>query len=181
MATKTLENLFHDGLKDIFYAEKKILKALPKMAKGANSEELKLAFQEHREQTEGQLERLEQVFEILGKRAQGKTCPAIDGIIEEGEEILDEYKDSPALDAGLVAAAQAVEHYEITRYGTLKRWAQLLEMREAADLLAKTLQEESLTDEKLTAIAEKQVNLKAMSDDGERGQDRPSASKARKK
>jgi ferritin-like metal-binding protein YciE len=178
MPAKTLENLFHDSLKDIYYAEKKILRALPKMAKGANSEELKLAFERHRDQTEGQVERLEQVFEMLGKRAQGKTCPAIDGIIEEGEEILEEYKGSPALDAGLLAAAQAVEHYEITRYGTLRRWAQLLGMPQAADLLAATLQEESVTDEALTALAEKQVNVEAMADRG--GQSAPGGSKKKR-
>jgi ferritin-like metal-binding protein YciE len=162
MDTKTLENLFPHGLKDIYYAEKKILRTLPKMAKGANSPELKAAFQKHRDQTEGQVERLEQVFELLGRRPQGKTCPAIDGIIEEGQEILEEYEGSSALDAGLLAAAQAVEHYEITRYGTLRRWAQLLGMREAADLFAATLQEESQTDEELTALAEKQVNQQAL-------------------
>ena len=123
MADKNLESLFYDGLKDIYYAERKILKALPKMARGASTDELRQAFEKHKEETEGQVERLQQVFEIFGKRAQGKTCPAIDGILEEGEEVLDEYKGTPALDAGLVAAAQAVEHYEIARYGTLKRWA----------------------------------------------------------
>jgi ferritin-like metal-binding protein YciE len=161
-AEKNLENLFHDTLKDIYYAEKKILKALPKMAKGAQSEKLSAAFEKHREETEGQIERLEQVFEIIGKRAQGKTCPAIDGIIEEGEEILEEYKDTSALDAGLVAAAQAVEHYEITRYGTLKRWAQLLGMKDAVKLLDQNLQEESKTDESLTKLADAQANDKAL-------------------
>jgi ferritin-like metal-binding protein YciE len=161
-AEKNLENLFHDTLKDIYYAEKKILKALPKMAKGAQSEKLSAAFEKHREETEGQIERLEQIFEIIGKRAQGKTCPAIDGIIEEGEEILEEYKDTSALDAGLVAAAQAVEHYEITRYGTLKRWAQLLGMKDAVKLLDQNLQEESKTDESLTKLADAQANDKAL-------------------
>jgi ferritin-like metal-binding protein YciE len=161
-AEKNLENLFHDTLKDIYYAEKKILKALPKMAKGAQSEKLAAAFEKHREETEGQIERLEQVFEIIGKRAQGKTCPAIDGIIEEGGEILEEYKDSAALDAGLVAAAQAVEHYEITRYGTLKRWAQLLGLKDAVKLLDQSLQEESKTDESLTKLADTQANDKAL-------------------
>lgn len=161
-AEKNLENLFYDGLKDIYYAEKKILKALPKMAKGANSEEASAAFEKHREETEGQVERLEKVFEILGKRAQGKTCPAIDGILEEGEEILEEFKDSPALDAGLIAAAQAVEHYEIARYGTLKRWAQLLGLKDAVKLLDETLKEESKTDEALTKIADAQANDKAL-------------------
>ena len=161
-AEKTLDNLFYDTLKDIYYAEKKILKALPKMAKGAQSEKLAAAFEKHREETEGQVERLEQVFEIIGKRAQGKTCPAIDGIIEEGEEILEEYKDTAALDAGLVAAAQAVEHYEITRYGTLKRWAQLLGLKDAVKLLDQNLQEESKTDESLTKLGEAQANDKAV-------------------
>ena len=115
MAEKTLETLFHDTLRDIYYAERKILAALPKMARGAQDPKLKDAFQSHRDQTEGQIERLQRVFEIIEKAPRGKTCPAIDGILEEGAEILEEYKGSPALDAGLLAAAQAVEHYEITR------------------------------------------------------------------
>lgn len=169
MAAKTLDTLFHDTLKDVYYAEKKILRSLPKMAKGANSKELKAAFEKHRDQTEGQVERLEQVFEIIGKRAQGKTCPAIDGIIEEGEEILDEYKGSPALDAGLLAAAQAVEHYEITRYGTLRRWAEMMGMKDAAQLLSQTLEEESRMDEDLTTLADKSLNIKAMEAEGMSG------------
>ena len=124
MAEKTLQTLFHDTLRDIYYAERKILKSLPKMARAAQSPDLKAAFEKHREQTEGQIERLQQVFEIIGKPARGKTCDAIEGILAEGDEIAEEYKDSAALDAGLLAAAQAVEHYEITRYGTLKRWAE---------------------------------------------------------
>jgi ferritin-like metal-binding protein YciE len=119
MATKTLDTLFHDTLRDIYYAERNILKALPKMKRGAQAPALKQAFEDHKAQTEVHVERLQQIFEIIGKRAQGKTCPAIDGIIEEGEEVMSEYKDTPALDAGLIAAALAVEHYEITRYGTL--------------------------------------------------------------
>jgi ferritin-like metal-binding protein YciE len=163
MAQKTLDNLFYDALRDIYYAERKISKSLPKMARGAQSEELKSAFQQHKEETDGQIERLQEVFELVGKRAQGKTCPAIDGIIEEGEEVLEEFKGSPALDAGLLAAAQAVEHYEISRYGTLKRWAKELGIDDAAKLLDQTLQEESHTDELLTEIAEKTVNREAMS------------------
>ncbi len=155
---KTLDDLFYDTLKDIYYAERKILKALPKMARAAASEELKAAFEKHKQETEGHVERLQQVFEILGKRAQGKTCPAIEGIIEEGEEIADEFKGTPALDAGLISAAQAVEHYEITRYGTLKRWAEVLGMQEAADLLDQTLNEESATDEALTGLADTSAN-----------------------
>ncbi len=158
---KTLDDLFYDTLKDIYYAERKILKALPKMAKNAQSPTLKAAFEKHMGETEGQVERLQEVFDILGKRAVGKTCPAIDGIIEEGEEIMEEYKGTPALDAGLLSAAQAVEHYEITRYGTLRRWANELGMSDAADLLSETLEEESATDEALTTLADASVNQKA--------------------
>lgn len=161
MAEKKLDDLFLDTLKDIYYAERKILKALPKMAKAAQSPDLKAAFEKHEDETEGQVERLQKVFEIIGKKARGKVCPAIDGIIEEGEEIMDEFKGSPALDAGLVSAAQAVEHYEITRYGTLKRWAEELGMKDAARLLAQTLAEESKTDEALTGIADAVANQKA--------------------
>lgn len=161
MAEKNLETLFLDTLKDIYYAERKILKALPKMARGAQSAELKAAFEKHRDETEVHVERLQSVFDKLGKRAQGKTCPAIEGILEEGEEILDEYKGTPALDAGLVSAAQAVEHYEITRYGTLKRWAEELGLKDAATLLSATLAEETKTDEALTALADMVANQKA--------------------
>jgi ferritin-like metal-binding protein YciE len=162
MAQKTLDTLFYDTLKDIYYAERKILRSLPKMARAAQSETLKAAFEKHKEQTEGQIERLQQVFEIIGKAPRGKTCEAIDGIIGEGEEIIEEYKDTPALDAGLLAAAQAVEHYEITRYGTLKRWAGVLGLDEAVKLLDATLQEESQTDEDLTAIADAEINEEAL-------------------
>lgn len=155
---KTLDDLFLDTLKDIYYAERKILKALPKMARAATSDDLKAAFQKHKDETEVHVERLQQVFELLGKRAQGKTCPAIDGIIEEGEEIIDEFKGAPALDAGLISAAQAVEHYEITRYGTLKRWAEVLGMKDAVKLLDQTLGEESMTDEALTGLADASAN-----------------------
>lgn len=154
MADPDLSGLFYDGLKDIYYAERKILKALPKMARGAQSEELRAAFQTHKDETEVHVERLQKVFEILGKRAQGKTCPAIDGIVEEGEEILDEFKGAPAIDAGLVASAQAVEHYEMARYGTLKSWALALGMKDAAALLDETLREETKTDELLTSLSE---------------------------
>ena len=162
MAEKTLKDLFYDGLKDIYYAERAILKALPKMARGAQDEQVKAAFQKHKEETQGHVERLQQVFEIIGKRAQGKTCPAIDGIIEEGEEMLDEFKGQPAIDAALVSAAQAVEHYEIARYGTLRRWAETLGMNDAAKLLNQTLDEEAATDEALSQIAESSVNERAL-------------------
>ncbi|MBZ9811164.1 MULTISPECIES: ferritin-like domain-containing protein [unclassified Mesorhizobium] len=159
-----LEDLFLDGLKDIYYAEKKILKALPKMAKGAESEEVSAAFEKHRMETEGQVKRLEQVFELLDKPARGKTCPAIDGILEEGSEILEEYKGAPAIDAGLVAAAQAVEHYEIARYGTLVAWAEQLGMADAVKLLQATLKEETATNEALNALGEGGVNERAMAE-----------------
>lgn len=163
MATKTLDTLFHDTLKDIYYAEKKILKTLPKMAKATQSAELSAAFEKHYAETEGQIERLESVFEIIGKRPQGKTCPAIDGILDEGAEIMEDYKDSPALDAGLLAAAQAVEHYEISRYGTLKRWAEMLGLKDAVKLLDETLKQETKTDGDLTKLADARINQKAMS------------------
>ncbi|WP_018000324.1 ferritin-like domain-containing protein [Paracoccus sp. N5] len=161
MAEKLLDDLFHDTLKDIYYAERQILKALPKMARGAQSERLREAFETHREQTQTHVERLQQVFEILGKSPRGKTCPAIDGIIEEGEEVMSAFKGAPALDAGLIAAAQAVEHYEIARYGTLRQWAQQLGLKDAAALLSQTLDEESQTDELLTEIAESEANREA--------------------
>lgn len=158
---KTLDDLFHDTLKDIYYAERKILKALPKMARAAQSEELKTAFKKHREETEGQVERLVHVFELMGKPARGKTCDAIEGIIAEGEEIIEEFKDTPALDAGLISSAQAVEHYEITRYGTLKRWAKELGLKEAVKLLDETLKEEAKTDSDLTRLADASANQRA--------------------
>ncbi|MFW2341444.1 ferritin-like domain-containing protein [Brevundimonas sp.] len=164
MAEKTLNTLFHDTLRDIYYAERKILKSLPKMKRAAQSDELKAAFDKHEAQTEGQIERLERVFEIIDKTPRGKTCDAINGILAEGDEIAEEYKDNPALDAGLLAAAQAVEHYEITRYGTLKRWAQVLGLDEAVKLLDETLQEESQTDEDLTTIADARINDAALKD-----------------
>ncbi|MCO6050221.1 ferritin-like domain-containing protein [Mesorhizobium sp. RP14(2022)] len=158
---KTLEDLFYDTLKDIYYAERKILKTLPKMAKAAQSPELKAAIEKHRDQTEGQIERLQEVFEIFGKRAQGKTCEAIEGIVAEGEEILDEYKDTAALDAGIISSTQAVEHYEITRYGTLKRWAETLGLQDAAKLIDQNLAEEKQTDADMTKLADTAVNQKA--------------------
>ncbi|MBP1887142.1 ferritin-like domain-containing protein [Sinorhizobium mexicanum] len=158
---KTMNDLFHDTLKDIYYAERKILRALPKMARGAQAPELKAAFEKHREQTEAHVERLQQVFDMIGKRAQGKTCEAIEGIIAEGEEIMDEFKGTPALDAGLISAAQAVEHYEISRYGTLKSWAKTMGLKDAVSLFDATLKEEIVTDEDLTKLALAQANKKA--------------------
>jgi len=158
---KTLDDLFHETLKDIYYAEKKILTALPKMAKAAQSEELQAAFEKHEGETEGQVDRLEKVFALIEQPAKGKTCDAINGIVEEGKEIMKEFRGSAALDAGLLAAAQAVEHYEISRYGTLKTWAKELSLDEAVSLLEETLEEEKKTDEALTELAESAVNQEA--------------------
>jgi ferritin-like metal-binding protein YciE len=160
-AVKKLDQLFHNTLKDIYFAEKKILSTLPKMAKAAHSEELKAAFEKHHGETQGQVERLEQVFATIDKKPEGKTCAAIVGITDEGAEIMEEYRGSPALDAGLLAAAQAVEHYEISRYGTLRTWAEELGLTEAVTLLEETLNEEKATDEALTQIAESVVNQEA--------------------
>jgi len=158
---KTLQDLFLDTLKDIYFAEKKIVVALPKMAKAAQSEDLKAAFEKHEGETEGQVARLEQVFKSIGETPKGKTCDAIMGILDEGREIMDEYKGMAALDAGLLAAAQAVEHYEISRYGTLKCWAQELGLKDAVKLLDATLAEEKKTDATLTELAESEVNVHA--------------------
>lgn len=161
MAEKQLDDLFLDTLKDIYYAERQILKALPKMAKAANSAELRAGFEQHQMETEGHVERLERVFELIGKPARGKTCDAILGILDEGKSIMEEFKGTQALDAGLAAAAQAVEHYEIARYGTLRSWAKQLGYAEAAELFGQTLAEEEATDKKLTQLALSVVNQKA--------------------
>lgn len=174
---KTLEDLFVDTLKDIYYAEKRILKSLPKMAKGAESPKLRKGFEKHLTQTEGQIERLEQVFEIFGQPARGKKCEAIEGIIAEGDAIMKDYRGTAALDAGLISSAQAVEHYEITRYGTLRRWAEMLGRRNAASLLERSLKEESQTDEQLNMIAE-QANQTAKTRNGKpAGKSRKAAAK----
>jgi ferritin-like metal-binding protein YciE len=158
---KTLDDLFLDTLKDIYYAEKQIVKNLPKMAKAATAPELKAGFEQHAEETQGHIDRLEQVFELIGKPARGKTCDAILGILEEGKSIMEDFKGTVALDAGLVSAAQAVEHYEIARYGTLKTWATQLGLTDAVALLDATLKEEVATDKKLTQIATTTANRKA--------------------
>jgi ferritin-like metal-binding protein YciE len=158
---KNLNDLFEDMLKDIYYAENKILKALPKMAKAAHSDELRAAFQKHLKETEGQVSRLEKVFKLVDATPRGKKCEAIEGLLEEGAEIMKEFKGAPALDAGLVSAAQAVEHYEIARYGTLKRWAEQLGFNETIGLLDATLSEEKNTDEALTELAETMINERA--------------------
>jgi ferritin-like metal-binding protein YciE len=161
---KLLADLFHDTLKDVYFAENKILKTLPKMAQAAQSKELKAAFSKHERETRGQVKRLESVFRILGKPVRAKTCDAIMGITAEGAEIMKDYKGMPALDAGLLAAAQAVEHYEMSRYGTLKTWAQELGMPDAAALLDATLKEEKATDSALTVLAKSIVNVEAEQD-----------------
>jgi len=161
---KLLADLFHDTLKDVYFAEKTILKTLPKMAKSAQSKDLKAAFVKHEKETRGQVKRLEQVFKIFGKKPQAKKCEAIMGITKEGAEIMTEYKGMPALDAGLLAAAQAVEHYEMSRYGTLRTWAEELGMSDAAALLETTLKEEKSTDSALTTLAKSVVNIEAEAD-----------------
>jgi ferritin-like metal-binding protein YciE len=158
---KQLDELFHDTLKDIYFAEQKILTALPKMAKAAHTDDLSAAFKKHEAQTKEHVARLEQIFRMIGKKAQGKKCPAILGLIEEGQEIIKDYKKSPALDAGLLSAAQAVEHYEISRYGTLSTWAGELNLGQAVELIERTLQEEKDTDVSLTRLAETCVNQEA--------------------
>ncbi|WP_202814476.1 YciE/YciF ferroxidase family protein [Aureimonas frigidaquae] len=163
MATKdkTLETLFLETLKDVYHAEKQILRALGRMAKATQSPELRSAFETHREETDNQVQRLDQIFELMGKRSRGKPCEAMQGLVEEGREIMEEFKDAPALDVGLIASAQAIEHYEIARYGTLVSWARHLGMDEAASLLEETLEEEKKTDGLLTELAEGTLNEEA--------------------
>ena len=161
---KLLADLFHDTLKDVYFAEKKILTTLPKMAKAARSKDLKAALVKHEAETRGQVKRLEGVFKILGKPAKAKTCDAIMGLMKEGAEIMTDYKGMPALDAGLLSAAQAVEHYEMSRYGTLRTWAEELGMPDAVALLEATLKEEKATDAALTTLAESVVNVEAEAD-----------------
>ncbi len=158
---KTLEDLFLGHLKDLYYAERKIITALPKMAKAVNSDQLREAFEKHVEETKGQVERLQEVFKMMKEKPKGKTCPAILGLVEEGEEVMEEFEDSPALDAGLLSGAQAVEHYEISRYGTLIAWAEQLGMKDAVRLLKETLEEEKKTDATLNKLAEAAINQEA--------------------
>lgn len=163
MASKmaTLEDLYTDLLKDLYSAEKQLVKALPKMAKNAQSPDLQKAFQEHLRQTEGQVERIERIFSDMDGSPRGKKCVGMEGLIEEGNELLQEDVDPNVLDAGLIAAAQKVEHYEIAGYGTARAWAQRLGYDNAARLLQQTLEEESTANEKLTKIAESHVNIEA--------------------
>ena len=161
MKLKTLKDLYIEELRDIYSAERQILKALPKMAKAATSPELKAAFLEHLEQTKGQVVRLETVFEALGKKPTGKTCKAMQGLVEEGEELISEEPAPTVLDAGLISAAQRVEHYEMASSGSVRTWARLLGEKAAAKLLQETLDEEGETDKKLTALAESVINVEA--------------------
>ena len=161
MQKDSLRELYIDELRDLYSAETQLVKALPKMAKGAANDQLRSAFEEHLRQTSEHVSRLEQIFELIEKPARGKKCDAIEGILDEGKEIMDDYKGAPALDAGLLAAAQAVEHYEISRYGTLKAWATKLGNKEAVKLLDATLSEEKKTDDTLSKIATSAVNAEA--------------------
>ena len=159
---KTMEELFNALLQDVYYAEKQLTKALPKLAKEAQNKELKKAFADHLKETEGHVERLEKAFDMIGKPAKGKKCDAILGIVEEGKEVIDEVDDDRVLDAGLIASGQAAEHYEIARYGTLIAWAKLIGKPQVARLLHETLQEEKHADELLTKIADRAVNEQAV-------------------
>ena len=158
---KKLDELFHHTLQDIYYAEKQILTAIPKMVKGAQSDKLKQAFEHHKGQTEMHVSRLENVFKMIDKPAKGVKCDAIEGILKEGESVLEDFAGTPSGDAAIIAAAQAVEHYEITRYGTLRRWAKVLGMPDAQAVLEETLAEESKTDEVLTSLADSYANKQA--------------------
>ena len=161
MKLRSLQDLFVDELKDLYSAENQLVKALPKMAKAASSEELRSGFEEHLEQTRGHVERLDQIFEQLDARAKGKKCKAMEGLIEEGKELMEEDAEPGVLDAGLIAAAQKVEHYEMASYGCVRTWAEQLGYHEAAELLQQTLDEEKETNEKLTQLAESVVNQEA--------------------
>ena len=163
---ETLNDLFEDTLKDVYFAENEILKALPKMAKKATSEDLQQAFNDHAEETKGQVKRLDQIFKLLGKKPEGKECHALKGLVKEADELMETAKGGPVLDAGLIAAAQAVEHYEMARYGALSAWAEQLDMEDAAELLEETLDEEKAADEKLTELAE-DINPEAENDEDE--------------
>ena len=175
---RTLNDLFEETLKDVYFAENAILKALPKMAQKASSKDLKAAFTEHAQETEGQVKRLDKVFKLIGKKPEGKECPALKGLVQETEELMSEAENADVLDAGLIGCAQAVEHYEMARYGTLSAWAEQLEMEDAVALLEETLDEEKAADEKLTELAESSINEDADSeeDDSEDEDDKKPAS-----
>jgi len=165
MALDNLQSLLEEELRDVYSAEKQLVKALPKMAKAATTPKLKAGFEKHLEQTKEQVARLEKVFEILEKPARAKTCKAMEGLVEEASELLEEDAEPMVLDAALIAAAQKVEHYEIASYGTLVTWAEQLGLKQAARLLSQTLKEEKETDEQLTQLAESEVNAAAEAED----------------
>ena len=158
---RKLEDLFFHLLRDVYHAEKQATRAMPKMAKAIENEELRQAMETHQEETLAQVERLEQVFELLGKKPRGQTCEAIQGLVEEAKEVMEEVEDPNVLDAGILAAAQAIEHYEIARYGTLRAWAEELGMNDVAKLLQQTLDEEKKTDKLLSEIAVSRLNREA--------------------
>lgn len=162
MSMKTMNDLLITFMQDVYYAERQILKALPKMAKASENEELKQALMHHREETQGQVERLERAFEALGKRARGQTCEAIKGLIEEGDEIVEEFEAGTVRDAGILACAQAVEHYEMARYGTIIAWAKAVGADDVARLMQETLNEERQADTTLNQLAQRRINQQAV-------------------
>lgn len=178
---ETLHNLFEETLKDIYYAEKTLLKGLPKMAKKASSQQLAKAFTHHHAQTETHVTRLEEVFKLIDKKPQAKKCPAMDGLLEEAEEIMTDAKDDTVRDAGMLAVAQAVEHYEISRYGTLMAWAEKLHIDGASALLGKTLAEEKETDMALSKLADSEINVAADDDDEDERETMPAPKKMARK
>jgi ferritin-like metal-binding protein YciE len=178
MQQNELKKLYIEELKDIFSAEQQLVKALPKMARASNSDELRAGFEEHLEQTKGHVKRLEQIFSALDEKATGKKCKGMEGLIAEGQEMMDEDLEDDALDAGLISAAQRVEHYEIAAYGTVRTYANILGEEEAASLLEETLEEEKETDQKLTQLAE-QINVEA-AQSGEEGEQGESTSSGRR-
>jgi len=178
---KTMEDLYVHGLQDIYYAENKIAKSLPKMIDKASNGELKRGFQTHLKETENQIKRLERVFEMHGKEASGHKCPAIDGILREADDVMGDIEDQDVLNSAIIALAQAVEHYEITRYGALMAWAAGLGHRQSAKVLGETLKEEKATDAKLTALAERKINPRAERSDEGTGRARKKRAGSRKK
>ncbi|HTG42899.1 MAG TPA: ferritin-like domain-containing protein [Verrucomicrobiae bacterium] len=176
MKMETLQELYLDQLQDVYDAEKQLIKALPKMAKTATNEELKAAFETHLEQTEEQISRLERIFEELGEKPKGKKCKAMQGLVEEGKEMMEEDADQDVMDAGLICAAQKVEHYEIASYGCLRTYAEMLGFDDQADLLQETLDEEKDTDENLTELAVSCINLEAEGEEGEEDEEGEEAS-----
>ena len=161
MQMENLQDLLIEEMKDIYNAEGQLLKAMPKMAKKATNPKLKKAFETHLRETEGQIKRLEQAFEKLGEKAKGKKCHAMEGLLEEGKEIMSEDMEDEVMDAALIAAAQKVEHYEIASYGTVRTWANLLGLKDVERLLQQTLDEEGKTDKLLTQLAESEINIEA--------------------